>query len=117
VRKNPFIGQLGEWRRREAGDWRWSLTPPVSKSKKGDSSRWGTELEQGKRRSSGSASLRLLTRMGGWPTVISGAVVLIGAAAALLCQEEDDPGVLGWSGAKLGRELGRLQKIIGKWKT
>jgi hypothetical protein len=55
--------------------------------------------------------------MGGWPTAISDAVVLIGAAAALLCQEEDDPGVLGYSGAKLGRELGRLQKSIGKWKT
>jgi hypothetical protein len=33
--KGPFIGRPGERRRREAGDRRWSLTPSVSKSKRG----------------------------------------------------------------------------------
>jgi hypothetical protein len=65
VRKDPFIGRLGERRRREAGSLRWSLTPPILKSKKGEGSQRGAELVPGKWRRSGSASLRLLPRMGG----------------------------------------------------
>jgi hypothetical protein len=46
----------------------------------------------------------------------SGVAASAGAAAARLRKEEDDLGALGWSGLKLSRELGRLQKIQGKWK-
>jgi hypothetical protein len=115
--KGPFIGRLGERRCREAGGRRWSLTPPVLKSKRGEGSRWGTELVRGKRRWSGGASFRLLTCMGGWPTAASGAAAPTGAAVARLRKEEDDPGALGRSGPKLGRKLGHLQKFQenGKW--
>jgi hypothetical protein len=64
VQKDPFIGRLGERRRPEVGGRWWSLTPPVSKSKKGEGSRQGTELVRGKRRQPSGASLRLLTRTG-----------------------------------------------------
>jgi hypothetical protein len=36
-------------------------------------------------------------------TADCGTMALAGAAAAQLHKEEDDPGVLGWSGPKLGR--------------
>jgi hypothetical protein len=101
-RKDPFIGRLGEWRRREAGDRRWSLTPPVLKSKKGEGSRRGAELVRGKRRWLGGASLWLLTHTGGRSTVASGAAVPAGAAAARLRKEEDDTGALDRSALKLG---------------
>jgi hypothetical protein len=104
----PFIGRLGEWRHQEAGGRWWSLTLPVSKSKKGEGSRWGTELVRGKRTQPGGTSLRLLTRTGGRPTAASGAAALAGAAVAQLCTEENDPDALGLSGTKLGQELGRL---------
>jgi hypothetical protein len=58
---------------------------------------------RGKRRRSGGASLRLLTRTGGWLTGASGAAAPTGAAAVQLRKEEDDPGALGRSGQKLGR--------------
>jgi hypothetical protein len=116
MREDPFIGRLGEWRHWKAGGWRWNLTPPVSKSKKGEGSRWGAELVRGKRRRSGGSMLGLLTRTGGRPPVASSTVVPARAAAARL-REENDPSALGWSGPKLCRELGRLQKIPGKWKT
>jgi hypothetical protein len=117
VRKDPFIGRIGEQRRPEAGGQRWSLTALVSKSKKGEGSGRGTELVQGKRRRPGGTLLRLLTCTGGRPTAASGTTAPVGAAAARLRKEEDDPGALGRSGPKQGRELGRLQKIPGKWKT
>jgi hypothetical protein len=95
------------------GNRRWCLTPPVSKSKNHKGSQRGAELVQGKRRQPGGASLRLLTRMGGCPTVTSGTAAPAGAAAARLRKEEDDSGALGRSGPKLGQ----LRKILGKWKT
>jgi hypothetical protein len=105
--KGPFYRPA--WRVEASGGRRWwSLTLPVSKSKKGEGSRWGTELVRGKRRQPGSTSLRLLTRTGGRPTVASGAAALAGAAVAQLCMEENDPDALGLSGTKLGQELGRL---------
>jgi hypothetical protein len=69
---------------------------------------------RGKRKRSGGASLRLLTRTGGRPTVASGAVALAGAAAARLREEEDALSALGLSGPKLGRELGRLREFPRK---
>jgi hypothetical protein len=89
------------------------LTPPVSKSKKGEGSRWGAKLVRGKRRRPGGASLWLLTLTGGRPTSASGAVVPARAAATRLRKEEDDSGTLGRSGPKLGQ----LRKIPRKWKT
>jgi hypothetical protein len=71
--KGPFYRPA--WRRREAGNRWWSLTPPISKSKKGEGSRWGVELVRGKRRRLGGKSFRLLTRTGGWPTTASGGSV------------------------------------------
>jgi hypothetical protein len=69
---------------------------------------------RGKRKRSGGASLRLLTRTGGWPTAASDAVALAGAAAARLREEEDALSALGWSGLKLGREMGRLREFPRK---
>jgi hypothetical protein len=67
-----------------------------------------------KRRRPGGASLRLLTRTGGRPTAESGATKLAGATAARLRKEEDAPSALGWSGPKMGWELGRLQEYPRK---
>jgi hypothetical protein len=64
------------------GSRRWSLTPPVTKSKKGEGSRQGTELVRGKRRWLGGASLRLLTHTRGRPMAASGTAMTAGAAAA-----------------------------------
>jgi hypothetical protein len=46
----PFIGpERRPVRRRESGQWRWSFTLPVTKSKRGEGSRRDTELMGGKR--------------------------------------------------------------------
>jgi hypothetical protein len=110
VRKDPFIGRLGEWRHQEAGGRWWSLTLPVSKSKKGEGNRWGTELVRGKRRQPGGTSLRLLTRTGGRPTAANGASVLAGAAVAQLCMEENDPDALGLRGTNWVRSWAAYEK-------
>jgi hypothetical protein len=40
-----------------------------------------------------------------------------GGSVVAQLREEDDPGALGWSALKLGRELDRLRKITVRWKT
>jgi hypothetical protein len=54
------------------GGRRWSLTPSVLKSKKGEGSQWGTELVRGKRRRLGGTLVRLHLSVGGQLSVAHG---------------------------------------------